>query len=410
MAQAADQLTTSETDAERLLIHAYASPLERGGEVIDRLDARTPKSTDDPLDLLLLGHAAACVGAFSTAETYCVAASKGLREQGRLAPLSEALSLVAWAALRRSRWHVAAPAAHECVRLAEDTRQPIVQLAGLAALAMIASIRGDVDATVELTAKAEQLGMAHRVSVGLALIEATRAMAAAGAGRSHEAYDHLSRLYRQGEPAHQRMQACWAIGSLAEVAAQCGEDASASEQLAALESLTSGSRSAGVLVALRYARAVLAGPDDAEGRYRDALDGDLSDWPFEHGRLQLSYGRWLRRQHRVLESRAPLRSACDRFDLVGAQPWADAARSELRAAGEFRSAASPEIWEALSPQELNVAQLVAEGLSNREIGERMYLSHRTISSHLYRIFPKLGVTSRNQLANLMNSVPSPAHD
>jgi DNA-binding NarL/FixJ family response regulator len=77
--------------------------------------------------------------------------------------------------------------------------------------------------------------------------------------------------------------------------------------------------------------------------------------------------------------------------------WGERARQELRASGETSRRRTPDAWDELTPQELQIAQLAAAGLTNREIGERLYLSHRTIGSHLYRIFPKLGVTSRSEL-------------
>ncbi len=393
----ADQLDVSETDPRRIVILAYASPFGRGSEAVERLSDRRSRSDGDPRDLLFLGHAAACTGAFAEAEVLCTAAADGLRAQGRLAPLCQALSLIAWSALRRSRLHVAVPAAAECVRLADETRQPVVQVAGLAAQAQIAAVRGDEEMTLILAAQAEQIGIANRVSIGLALIQYARSTAAAGAGRPSDAFDHLWRIYQVSDPAYQRMQACWAIGSLAEVAAQCGRHEEARSELAKLDAAVRPDAFVGVQVAMSYARAVLAPSERTDESFARALQADLTDWPFEQGRLLLAQGRSLRRQRRVTESRAPLRAACEAFDRADARQWAEAARSELRAAGESTTDPEPKAWDMLSPQELQIAQLVAEGLSNKEIAQRMFLSHRTVGSHLYRMFPKLGVTSRGQL-------------
>ncbi len=84
-------------------------------------------------------------------------------------------------------------------------------------------------------------------------------------------------------------------------------------------------------------------------------------------------------------------------------PWAEEARAELRAADERTTEQAPLGHELLSPQEMQIARLAADGLSNREIGERLFLSPRTVGSHLYRIFPKLGVTSRSQLPTRLKS-------
>ena len=105
-------------------------------------------------------------------------------------------------------------------------------------------------------------------------------------------------------------------------------------------------------------------------------------------RLLLAHGQWLRRQRRIADSRAPLRTARDTFDALGCAAWGDRARRELRASGESSRRRDPEARDQLTAQELQIAQLAAEGLTNREIGQRLYLSHRTIATHLYRVFPE----------------------
>ena len=99
----------------------------------------------------------------------------------------------------------------------------------------------------------------------------------------------------------------------------------------------------------------------------------------------------------MAESRAPLRAARDAFDALGMLPWGERARQELRASGESSRRRQPDARDELTPQELQIAQMAGEGLSNREIGQQLYLSHRTVGSHLYRVYPKLGITSRGEL-------------
>jgi DNA-binding CsgD family transcriptional regulator len=124
---------------------------------------------------------------------------------------------------------------------------------------------------------------------------------------------------------------------------------------------------------------------------------DLADWPFARARLQLAYGSWLRLQRRVSESRGPLLAARDGFDDLGVLPWAEQTREELRASGVTSRKPAPTARDQLTTSELQIAQMAAAGLTNQEIGQKLYLSARTVSSHLYRIFPKLGITSRSQL-------------
>jgi DNA-binding CsgD family transcriptional regulator len=131
---------------------------------------------------------------------------------------------------------------------------------------------------------------------------------------------------------------------------------------------------------------------------------------FNHARINLAYGVWLRRQRRVSDSRRPLRAARHGFDQLDIPAWGERARHELRASGETSRKRRPEAWDELSPQELQIATLAAAGLSNREIGQRLYLSHRTVASHLYRMFPKLGITSRGQLGGVLPEQPRESAD
>jgi DNA-binding CsgD family transcriptional regulator len=195
-----------------------------------------------------------------------------------------------------------------------------------------------------------------------------------------------------------------AIGDLAEAAAHAGRSPAARERLAEVETLVGHAPAEWIAINLRHARAMLADNErEAAVRFEEALSADLDRWPFWRGRLLLAHGRWLRRHRRVMESRAPLREARDIFDAVGASNWGDHARSELRASGERSRRRVPEARDQLTAQELQIAQLAADGLSNREIGQRLYLSHRTISTHLYRVFPKLGITSRAELSAALAS-------
>jgi DNA-binding NarL/FixJ family response regulator len=126
-------------------------------------------------------------------------------------------------------------------------------------------------------------------------------------------------------------------------------------------------------------------------------------------RVELAYGEWLRRHRQRREARAPLRAARDAFDALGVNPWAERARRELRASGETSRRRRPDTLDELTPQELQIAQMAAQGLSNHEIAQRLYLSQRTVESHLYRLFPKLGVTSRMQLVGALgNRLGAPA--
>jgi DNA-binding CsgD family transcriptional regulator len=153
-------------------------------------------------------------------------------------------------------------------------------------------------------------------------------------------------------------------------------------------------------------RALLAEDTAAGDLYLRALElhdeasrsGEIR--PFDRARTQLLYGEWLRRQRRRSDARAPLRAAADTFDQLGAIPWSRRATSELRAAGSPVHTTRSMPLEALTPQELQVARLASEGASNREIGAQLFLSPRTVGYHLQKIFRKLSIRSRVELAQL----------
>ena len=172
--------------------------------------------------------------------------------------------------------------------------------------------------------------------------------------------------------------------------------------LAELETLALTVRSPWLSVGLRYGRPLLAQEADAEQLFQEALRADLSRWPVYRARLLLQYGIWLRRHRRVTDARPTLRAAIGALETLGVTGWAARAHQELRASGEASVERVPDAWSLLTPQELQIAKMAAEGMSNREIGQRLFLSHRTVGSHLYRLFPKLGVTSRVQLPSAIS--------
>ena len=145
------------------------------------------------------------------------------------------------------------------------------------------------------------------------------------------------------------------------------------EVVAAREETASVTPSPLLRVQLHYSRALLAQDDDPERCYRETLAQDLLRSPWVRARIELAFGPWLRRQRRVVECRAYLRSACDTFDVIGASPWAEQARTELRAGGERRGGDGPAIGEVLSPQELESTRLAAEALhtSRRQLAARI---------------------------------------
>jgi DNA-binding CsgD family transcriptional regulator len=220
-----------------------------------------------------------------------------------------------------------------------------------------------------------------------------RGVDALAGGQAEEALRQLLRLFDPADPAYHPYLRFTAVGHLAEAALLAGHRSELAPIVADLEPVAALCRNPALIAGLRYARAIL---DDDLARPGD----DLAAWPFERARLALTYGARLRRQRHNLESRPHLRAAAAAFDALGATPWAERARDELRASGETLGR-PVDATAALTEHELRVARLAADGLTNREIGQRLFLSPRTISTHLYQIFPKLGVKSRGEPAKVL---------
>ncbi|MEV4075498.1 helix-turn-helix transcriptional regulator [Nonomuraea fuscirosea] len=397
----AESLPVDDLDGRLLTVLAFAAPIERGQVVIERLRHLAAHPTGDRPAARLLGSSALMVGAFDLSEEFCAASQPALRAQGRLSLLARDLGAQAWSAARLADLSVAIPAAEEAARLACETSQPLMYAIAQASGAVLAALRGEQDRVESLAVAAEQVALPIGARPVLATVQLARGLAALGEGRYADAFDHLRRMHDPGDPAFHLALRCFSIAELADAAVHSGQSRAIAGIIEELEAVAVTTPSPSLHADLRYARAVLADDAAAEPFFDAALGADLRRWPFVRARTQLAYGEWLRRQRRTAESRAPLRMARETFDALGVIPWSERARQELRASGESSRSRSSEARDVLSAQELQIAQMAADGLTNREIGEKLYLSHRTVSSHLYRIFPKLGITSRSALGTAL---------
>ncbi|WP_436535007.1 ATP-binding protein [Actinoplanes sp. HUAS TT8] len=389
---AARRLTVDGDDPRLLLVLAFAHPVACGADVLARL--QRPAPAVDGAAYRALSTSANAIGEYELCLALAAPALIHLRTQGRLALLTRALAVQGRAAVNLANLSIAVPAAEETIRLAREISLPPIEALGWAQSARIAALRGRFGEFEACAAQAELLATPWRAAAVLSMVQHARGLAALAAGRHREAVEPLLRIFRPGDPAYHLLHGWDAIGDLAEAAARGPARLRVTEIVGELEKVAEQMPTAALRVGLGYAVAVLDGDEQA---FVDFLATDLTAWPFVRARAQLVYGAWLRRHRRRAESRVVLRAAREAFDALGTVPWSERARQELRASGETSTRRAPDALDRLTPQELQIAQLAAEGLTNREIGQRLYVSHRTVSTHLHRIFPKLGITSRAAL-------------
>jgi DNA-binding CsgD family transcriptional regulator len=394
---AAERLAVVDDSPELTTILALAAPVERATVVLERIRCFLLEPGGDPAAMLLIGEAASAVGDFERSTACALVAAAGLRAQGRLGLLTRALVVQAFNAVYLGSWQQGCAAADEASRLARETDKRAWASAADLARATIDAVRGNLESAETLAASGEAFLVQIGLGPMLALVQQARVVADLADGRHADAYAQLRRSFDPADVAYHPIIRCWLIGELAEAASHSGQQAEARVLLEELERLSADTGFPYLQASLAYARPLLAADEEAEQLFQAGLTTDLAAWPFLRARLLLAYGAWLRRRRRVAESRAPLRAAREAFDALGAVPWGERARQELRASGVTSRRRVPETRDQLTPQELQIAGLAAEGLSNREIGQQLYISHRTVAYHLRRIFPKLGVTSRTQL-------------
>src|SRR4051794_5709373 len=357
---------------------------------------RDAQRADDPLALLRAGQAALLLGDEAASRRLYLRAAGIIRRTGAIGLLATTLNRLAFSYAQTGLLDDADVPCHEGLRLARELGQQ--EATALAVLALIAAWRGDEESCRRHAGDALAQAGVRRLGAVAAVASWALGLLELGLGRPDEAINRLSPVVARQGLSHPGV-ALWAAPELVEAAARAGRP---DQGRAALERFGGWARQVGTPWSIAVARrgaAQLAGGDPAG--YVEALeqhDGDAR--PLDQARTQLSYGEALRRQRRRVDARVALRAAVEGFDRAGATPWAERARAELRATGESVSRRGPADRERLTPQELQITRLAAGGASNPEIATQLFLSRKTVEYHLHKVFTKLGITARVELARL----------
>jgi DNA-binding CsgD family transcriptional regulator len=351
-----------------------------------------------PRDRIRAGMWHLMIGDVRGAAEVAAELERRFRDRGAIGLLAPVLMLRSRTDLLLGRHRDALTGATEGVRIAADTGQHRIRVYLDTSLGQLAAIQGDEERCLELTEEALSRGLPPS-NVHAA---AARSLLDLGLGRYDAALERLADVVA----GPSRQGAIAALPDLVEAAVRAGVPERARDAADWYGDWAAQTQQPWAQAIAARCAALLA-PDDPDPLYTKALDLHREGrTPFEQARTELLYGEWLRRSRRRNDARARLHAALEAFERLGAAPWAERARAELRAAGENFAAGQDDaafrddLAARLTPQELQVTRLAATGLSNREIGAQLFLSPRTVGYHLYKAYPKLGVTTRAALARL----------
>jgi DNA-binding CsgD family transcriptional regulator len=266
---------------------------------------------------------------------------------------------------------------------------------------LVAAFRGEEREARQLAEAITRDSSARGEGLALAVASWATAVLCNGLGRYDEAFRAATDAL---EDPNDLWYSGWAMVELIEAASRTGKPEQARPALEELVERANASGTDWALATQARCRALLSGIDEAEALYREAIER-LVPTPLrpDLARARLLYGEWLRRQSRRVDARNELRAAYEMFTDFGMNAFAERARIELQATGEHARKRSVDTLGQLTPQEEEIARLAAGGDTNRDIATQLFISSSTVEYHLHKVFRKLGVRSRAQLARRLPS-------
>ncbi|XMN10354.1 AAA family ATPase [Streptomyces griseobrunneus] len=326
-----------------------------------------------------------------------------LRRTGEVSPLVLTVPQTATIDIVLGRWTEAAANATETLHMAQEIGADHAASQCRNTLAWLAALRGDESSVAELTSRTLELSVPRGGRALTAAAYWNRGMAALFAGRAQDALEILLRLAEPGHRAAHTTFALLAAADTVEAASSASRPEDGADALRCLKNWAEHTGAAWAVAAAWRGQALLA-EGDAEDLFVRALTvPGAAQHPFAHARTRLLYGEWLRRARRRTDARVQLAEAAEVFQRLGAAPLLARSLHEQELTGQRLRRSEPDrdsLEPLLTPQELRVAKLAADGLTNREIAAQLLISPRTVGHHLSNVFPKLGIVARAELARV----------
>ncbi|WP_141579455.1 AAA family ATPase [Actinomadura sp. WMMA1423] len=389
----------------RLMAATFGDPVRATPEQLRELDALVADLDGETNPIRVITVAVAGQYVDRTPRAALERAAAEGRIGGAVALAIQALIMLAVGAFLEGRWEEAGNLADEGIALCREHGYELLIWGAQNPRMLLAAARGDQEYIAHARARMHQWAIPRNALAVRTFTSNIEGLAALTQGRHQDAYEHFASICPLGTfPPHEQVTV-WTVMDAVEAAVRSGhaDEARAHVRAAADAGL------ARVSPRLRFLCGASAALVADDGCYRDLFeplvrDPDSEQWPFPLARLELAYGERLRMDRAMRAARPHLERAGRLFTALGATPWAERADAALRATGRSRRASATGPGPALTPQERQIAQLAATGLTNRQIGERLSLSPRTVGAHLYRVFPKLGIGSRAALRDALTDL------
>lgn len=393
----------------RLLADTFADPLAAPAQALADLDheIRKLRDVDDAVVIMRCAIAGFYTDRLPACQEALWRVVRDGREGGAIRPAMTALAMIAFGELSAGRWDEALRLAAESTALCEERGYRLMAWTGRYATALLVGNRGDRETSHEICKAMAEWAAPRRLGHLHEFAHHALAQAALAAGDFETCYANASAISPPGALGTHTTQALWVALDLVDAALHTGRTSEARAHAEAMRLAGLGRLSPRFALVTAAASAMVAPDDEASELFEHALAlPAIDEWPFESARVRLAYGERLRRLRRMRDARGHLEGARDAFERLAADPWARRATTELQATGATRQRVTGGGELSLTRQEREIADLAATGMTNREIASQLYVSPRTVSAHLYRIFPKLGITTRAALRDALSATGS----